>query len=236
MQSFSTKKNSLTNRIPWRRHALDSDEESKSDSEDEIFDETLRPPETATISIDDSPVKERTISPRPSTSQQSVKSRQSHRSESSEIDTEDELDRIRSKQKLASANANTNVAKLSHSSHTDDIYGKTTEEDERQTKRTDQTDDDNNHTQSISPLPEFFENKTFYLCDNISSIDDIKLRRFISVYKGELIETASLADYIITTTLLPGSGDRMKGEIVKPLWVFECNDMECLLPTKRYKF
>lgn len=207
----------------------------KSDSEDEIFDEKLRPTETATIAIDDSPAKSRgNASPRPSTSQQSAASRQSHKSDSSEVDTEDELERIRTKQKLAKTNASPIDPKPSATAT--DIYDRTTEEDERQSKRIDRTTaDDNRRPPSISPLPEFFENKTFYLCDNLSSIDDIKLRRFVTVYKGEIIETASSADYVITSRLLSGS-DHMKGEIVKPLWVFECNDMECLLPTKRYKF
>lgn len=231
-------------RIPWRRHALDSDEEIKTDSEEEIFDEKLRPSATdehssQSIELIDSPIKQTNDSPqsKPSTSSSSLlgqKSKpRSNYSESSDIDTEDEIERITQKQKQATKDSEKQTINKSPvkqtTSNNNDIYDKTTEEDERKI-------DQNNDSKSISPLPEFFEMKTFYLCDNLSSIDIIKLRRFITVYKGEIIDRSDTADYVITNQLLSTVNNKIHGEIVKPLWVFECNDMECLLPTKRYKF
>lgn len=183
--------------------------------------------------IDESPKKQTT-----SLSQKS-KSSSNHQSESSDIDTEDEIERITQKQKQAKKDTEKKLEEADKHEESpvkrkkldnEDIYDKTTEEDERKTNQ------NNNDSTSISPLPEFFEKKTFYLCDNLSSVDIIKLRRFITVYKGEIIDRADTADYVISNQLLSSSSKTIYGEIVKPLWIFECNDMECLLPTKRYKF
>lgn len=38
-------------RIPWRRFALDSDDAAASESEDEIFDKSLKPAESSSQSI-----------------------------------------------------------------------------------------------------------------------------------------------------------------------------------------
>lgn len=132
---------------------------------------------------------------------------------SSGSDTEDEIRRVLEK-------------KTSSIVSTDSIYSATTEEEIGTPKE---------KPKSITPLPEFFKGKQFYLSRNISSTDEIKLKRFIEVYGGQTTLNANASDYILSNHPKVTHSD-FKGEVVKPLWVFECNDLETLLPTKRYNF
>lgn len=140
---------------------------------------------------------------------------------SSGSDTEDEIRRVH--EKKTSSLVSTDSGSKSISS---DIYDATTEEEITVPKPT---------SKSITPLPEFLKGKRFYLSRNISSTDEIKLKRFISVYGGELTLVASDSDYILSNKSKETPAE-YKGEVVKPLWIFECNDLEMLLPTKRYNF
>lgn len=142
-------------------------------------------------------------------------------------DTEDEIERVLKKQKTAIAN--NNEKKTVTLADDEEIYGKST--DEEQAPAASQPD----KKSSVSPLPEFYKGKKFYLSRHLASVAEMKLQRFITVYCGSIIKNAANADYIISDKPKALSAD-FAGELVKPLWVFECNDMECLLPTKRYKF
>ncbi len=149
---------------------------------------------------------------------------------SSGSDTEDEICRVLAKKTTTTETTKTVDIDSSDKANNDDIYNATTEED-----------DDGSGSQSQSkitaatPLPELFKGKTFYLSQNISSTDEIKLNRYISVYGGAVTLVANKADYILSNKPKETSSD-FKGEVVKPLWVFECNELETLLPTKRYNF
>lgn len=139
---------------------------------------------------------------------------------SSGSDTEDEIRRVL--EKKTSSVVSTDSKNIS----SDDIYSATTEEESGTPKEA---------SKSITPLPEFFKGKQFYLSRNISSTDELKLKRFIDVYGGQLTLNASASDYILSNTPKETHSE-FKGEVLKPLWVFECNDLETLLPTKRYNF
>lgn len=139
---------------------------------------------------------------------------------SSGSDTEDEIQRVLDKK------SSSTKSKLKSTS-SDDVYNASTEEDE--------TVIPTPHSTSIKPLPEFYKGKKFYLSSNVSSTDEIKLKRFISVYGGEITTTAVDSDYILSNKPKAMSSD-YKGQVVKPLWVFECNELETFLPTQRYNF
>ncbi|KAJ6634702.1 DNA repair protein XRCC1, partial [Pseudolycoriella hygida] len=191
-------------RIPWRRFALDSDDGKAPESEDEIFDKSLQP--TAKSSQRGNYSKTESDTKLLSQSKQ-------RDTTTCVIDTEDEVNRVLEKK-------NSSIA----SRASDEIYNATTDEDVIAVKSSNST--------SITPLPEFFKGKCFYLSDNISSTDEIKLKRFISVYGGEITLDAIQSDYIVSNTP-QATHSNYKGEVVKPLWIFECNDLEMLLPTKR---
>lgn len=273
--------------MPWRRFALDSNDAAGSESEDEIYDISSRPNQSATDRSNDSiDPKISPICPSASpkeSSQSESKSRStlptnnlkspkksiegtechlsivlakltiessvlsdSHMSSdeesldrynlnssriernefiSSGSDTEDEIRRVLAKE--SSSIASTKAVRKSSSNSNDDIYNVTTEEEINNTP--------NPSTATITPLPEFFKGIQFYLSRNISSTDEIKLKRFITVYGGTLTIAATNSDYIVSNSAKE-TPPQYKGEVVKPLWIFECNDLEMLLPTKRYNF
>lgn len=134
-------------------------------------------------------------------------------------DTEDEIERVLERKKKLE------TAKVAATD--DDIFDKTTDEDQAPPSAT-------RADSPISPLPEFYKGKIFYLSRNVAAIEEIKLKRFIAVYGGQLSRNAAEADYIISNRSKELDSS-FRGEVVRPLWVFECNDLECLLPTKRYK-
>lgn len=141
---------------------------------------------------------------------------------SSGSDTEDEIRRVLEKK---SSVVSTDDVRASVSS--DDIYNVTTEEEINVPRPP--------SSKSLTPLPEFFKSKRFYLSKNVTSTDEIKLKRFITLYGGEVTLHAINSDYIVSNSPKQ-TPPEYKGEVVKPLWIFECNDLEMLLPTKRYNF
>lgn len=141
---------------------------------------------------------------------------------SSGSDTEDEIRRVLAKKTSSIVSTVSETKSIS----SDDMYNATTEEEGTIPKP---------KTESIKPLPEFLKGKKFYLSSNISSTDEMKLKRFISVYGGEITIVSSKSDYILSNTPKSKPAE-YKGEVVKPLWIFECNDLEVLLPTQRYNF
>ncbi|XP_053669649.1 DNA repair protein XRCC1 [Anopheles nili] len=80
----------------------------------------------------------------------------------------------------------------------------------------------------------FFLGKKFYLHPEVGAVDIIKLEKYIKSYKGTITQNMTEADYIIARNkhTLPAN---CQAEQVKPLWVYECDDMECLIPVHRYR-
>uniref|UniRef100_A0A182NRH0 BRCT domain-containing protein n=1 Tax=Anopheles dirus TaxID=7168 RepID=A0A182NRH0_9DIPT len=79
-----------------------------------------------------------------------------------------------------------------------------------------------------------FKGKKFYLHPEVGAVDIIKLEKYITTFKGTVSKEIGAVDYVIARnkqTLPIGS----RAELVKPLWVYECNDMECLIPVNRYR-
>ncbi|XP_050068947.1 DNA repair protein XRCC1 [Anopheles maculipalpis] len=82
---------------------------------------------------------------------------------------------------------------------------------------------------------DFFKGKKFFLHQELGAIDIIKLEKYIELYKGSVSNDMAGVDYVIARNKnsLPPSNSR--AELVKPLWIYECNDMECLIPVNRYR-
>ncbi|XP_058118627.1 DNA repair protein XRCC1 [Anopheles ziemanni] len=80
---------------------------------------------------------------------------------------------------------------------------------------------------------EFFKDKTFYLDSELAAVDVIKLEKYIHSHNGTLSKVLQDVDYVITRQKhkLPPSS---KAKLVKPLWIYECGEMECLIPIDRY--
>lgn len=80
----------------------------------------------------------------------------------------------------------------------------------------------------------FFKLFKFFICDDIGSVDKIKLEQLIGQYAGRITNKLSEAQYAISTRGLSCHGTVFSGEIVRPSWIYECNDLRTKLPTSRY--
>uniref|UniRef100_A0A1Q3F068 Putative dna repair protein n=1 Tax=Culex tarsalis TaxID=7177 RepID=A0A1Q3F068_CULTA len=217
----------LRKRLSWRKFALDSDDEQRSDSEGEIVDETRRPKPPQQDRSRGSPVKAASKAKSPSPHKETDEEALAHYDlddvaivdqdepptvELSGSDTEEEIERVKQKQR-EQAKAGT---------EDNGMYDKSTEEEEEK-----------NGGEKEKEL-DFFKRKRFLLDDEVGAVDVIKLERYVELYKGSITTNIADADYVVTRHQKPLPAS-FKGELVKPLWVYECHDMECLIPTKRYK-
>lgn len=211
-------------RLPWRRYALDEAEKDEPESEEEILDIKLKPAEpvqptshsTPSIDLSDDNGVQSDEDNR-YTGSADYKQNENH---SSGSDTGDEIDRVLQRN-------NNGVSKQLTNTIADDVYNRTTDEEQKVAA--------DSRYSPVEPLPNFFKSKTFYLSSNLGSVEEIKLKRYITVYGGQIVSHSSDANFILS------NNDKMVsasfcGEVVRPLWVLECNDLEMMLPTDRYKF
>uniref|UniRef100_A0A8D8FTK5 (northern house mosquito) hypothetical protein n=2 Tax=Culex pipiens TaxID=7175 RepID=A0A8D8FTK5_CULPI len=125
-------------------------------------------------------------------------------------DTEEEIERVKQKQREQTKDRS-------------EVYDKSTEEEEG-----------GNGGEEKEKQLDFFKRKRFLVDEDVGAVDVIKLERYVELYKGSVTKSIAEADYVVTRTQKPLPAS-FKGELVKPLWVYECHDMECLIPTQRYK-
>lgn len=80
-----------------------------------------------------------------------------------------------------------------------------------------------------------FENKIFYLNEDLPATDVIKLKDNIKNMLGIVTKNPHKANYIITKQgkKLPSSS--LKGEVVKEIWIRECFELQAFIPTTRYR-
>ena len=98
---------------------------------------------------------------------------------------------------------------------------------------TDEDETSINHPADTPDGSDLFVDKKFYLCGNIGSVDECKLRQMIVDHNGSMTANISTANYVITIEAL--SKLSTSSVAVKPLWVYESCHMRCLLPADRYK-
>lgn len=81
-----------------------------------------------------------------------------------------------------------------------------------------------------------FKGKVFYLNTDLSATDSIKLKDQIISMAGKVTSSAKNADYIIanSSSNLP-TGDDIKGECLKGLWINEVYELEAIIPIQRYR-
>ncbi|XP_058822954.1 DNA repair protein XRCC1 isoform X2 [Topomyia yanbarensis] len=207
---------SARKRLSWRKFALDSNDAQQTDSEGEIIDIAKKP------SMETSSSREQAGGSKAHKETDAealahydlddvvlVEDRAIETHEISGSDTEEEIERVKQKQKMYNESANK-------------MYDKSTEEDEGQTSSAD-----------ISTQMDFFKGKVFYLDPEVGSVDVIKLERYVQLYKGKITSNVLEAHYLVTRNKKPMPGS-FTGELIKPLWIYECHDMECLIPSTRY--
>ncbi|XP_055911377.1 DNA repair protein XRCC1 [Eupeodes corollae] len=200
-------------KIPWRRYALDSDEILKAESDDEILDESLKPHEPGESdekrkNSNDSDDEVLTIYDEMDTNNSQCIS--------SGSDTEDEIQKVLAKKSPQKKPTQTNSS---------DVFELSTEEEDYVAKR--------KLTQTSRDKTKFFDKMKFFISDQLSATIKIKIEQYIETFDGILTSSIEVADYLIANNPIADVGE-FKGQTVTPLWILECYDLECLIPTKRY--
>nr|CAD7433913.1 unnamed protein product [Timema monikensis] len=205
-------------RLPWRRYALDQRDKGP-ESEEEILE--LLPSsdvglENCTRSHEqtaDSPgVKEHTVNNSGSEECTSdipyVKERtasvQERTADSSDSDTEDEIERVRTAQKDDSYSGDTDV------------------------ETTNEVIQDNT---PLPHLPTFFNKITFHLSVDLDSDLRARLHRYIVAFKGKVSpDIDSKVDFVVSNSR--NAVEEGQSVRVSPQWVWNCCDKEQLLSTQ----
>uniref|UniRef100_A0A336MZK2 CSON010937 protein n=1 Tax=Culicoides sonorensis TaxID=179676 RepID=A0A336MZK2_CULSO len=97
------------------------------------------------------------------------------------------------------------------------------------------TDDDN--SRDANPVKQkLFEGKTFYMHANVLCDKSIAkhLEQVIPDQNGKIVKDLHGADYILTVDKMKSSELGVKGNILDPKWVFECIEIESLVPIRGF--
>ena len=211
-------------RIPWRRYALDRSDRDKPESEEEIHNILLKKSpskrkQSESGSDDDMVVVDKrkknggVIQKQPEDTKPALIDDPMSNDEPQSIDIKDDVE---ASEKMDTS-MSTNVMEVSTD---DELMSKS-----------------NNGSADLTQVENhIFKGKTFYLNEDLPAIDVIKLKNQINAMMGKITERASKANYVITNKgrKLPKE-EEIKGEILTSLWVFECYELEALIPTTRYK-
>lgn len=208
----------LRKRLPWRRYALDDREAGKPESDDEIHDESMMPRSSA-----ESPKQDRTLS-------LYDKEEISHNTNviSSGEDTEDELDRVRSKHNPI------------------DVSVVLSDDDSQEMKMTSRRKESSpnqsvvistDEEEGIADDGEFpvnkkgiFSGKKIFLSTILGTEDREKLSRLLGEHKAIISDKDSNSNVIVSNR----NEKKVIKDYVTPQWVYESCIMNCALPTELY--
>ncbi|XP_055636700.1 DNA repair protein XRCC1 [Toxorhynchites rutilus septentrionalis] len=215
-------------RLSWRKFALDSDDAERTDSEEEVIDITNKPKEhsereshTPKSSIKDSHqrIEKAREDPKPKETDEEVLAhydlddvivveKKTENYDVSGSDTEEDIEKVNRRINKQPENAS-------------EIYDKSTDEDGQ-----------NNIIDAVTSL-NFFSGKIFFLDEELGVVDVIKLEQYVKLYRGTITTNISEAHFVVTRNK-KYVDKQIASELIKPLWIYECHDMECLIPYQRY--
>lgn len=208
----------LRKRVPWRRYALDDREAGKPESDDEILDESMRP---ATSSTERSPEEDRALS-------LYDKDEITHKNViSSGEDTEDELDRVRSKTDVGSQERKT-TSRRKESSPNQSVVISSDEESYITVK--DQLAVMTGKEGYSVTRKGLFAGKKIFLSTSLGTDDREKLSRLLREHKATISDKDSNSNVIVSTK----NEMNVIKDYVTPQWVYESCIMNCSLPTELY--
>ncbi|XP_046664912.1 DNA repair protein XRCC1 [Homalodisca vitripennis] len=205
-------------RLPWRRFALDRNDVGTS-SEEEIWEEESVP-STSSVST-------------------TIASGIHRRSVSSGSDTEEEIERVRARQ-TANKPVTPSDHKVKESKKTDNsVLNKNLNKTDPFEDDTDVDSGSESQTAKLSlpHLPEFFDNIVFHIACDIDDDERRKLKRYITAYKGYVLDEID-GNVEYTITKLSDTAAELAEEFgisaVTPEWVWACSDAEKLVPVSDY--
>ncbi|XP_036319922.1 DNA repair protein XRCC1 isoform X1 [Rhagoletis pomonella] len=205
--------------IPWRRYALDSAELHQPESEGEILDESLRPVE---LTVGEDNYKENGLDT--SYPCHSASSRMINISLlSSGSDTDDEIRRV--VENNSSDKAKTKKTNSSHNPKRD-VFDLSTEEEEFLAKKL--------KVGADLKDKRVFKRLVFFICEDITPAERKRVEHLIKVNEGLITLEETEAHYLISTRMASDSNALLDKKIVKPDWIYECSDMEIIIPINKY--
>lgn len=201
-------------RLSWRRYALDSDDKNEPESEEEIHNVLSKPKS--------SPPKRKYPSLSGSDDDMVVVDKRLKNGAAPKLEEMKALSSVETPIVIEDPVAAV-MEERTEGTTTQDVMEVSTD-DEMGNGSLD-------HTQVENPI---FKGKSFYLNEDLSATEIIKLKNHLKAMMGKTTENSSKADYIITE-----SGRRLPSnstcEILTNRWIHECYDIGALIPTTRYK-
>ncbi|XP_070505362.1 DNA repair protein XRCC1 [Chironomus tepperi] len=228
-------------KISWRKFALDNSEKNKPESEDEILSEWHKPKSTTDIK------DEKMEQSDDSDGDMLIVDRRGQKNNAKIIiDSDSESDMA-----IVDKTNKNNIKddKMDSKQDNDDDYNINRFKDEQQQPQNiDVTNNNKNEMEtdvysdddSVSSIDittvecQAFKDKIFYLNEDLSATDKIKLRDNIKHMLGIVTKNPHKAHYIISKQgkKLPTN---FKAEVVKEIWIRECFDLQAFIPTTRYR-
>lgn len=223
-------------RLPWRRFALDSSEMAESESEEEIYVDWLKPKtsdEQEQEKIDDEKMEEDEDDD-DDDMVIVVKQKSPPKVVVNDSDSDDDMKMvvINKKDDNIKNDSDEGVKDIEDSSN-----GNSNNNNLLNTSGSQEREYSEDSVSSIDITQvecQIFRDKVFYLNEDLSATDKIKLPDMIKSMVGTVTKNPFKASYIITKEgrSLPR---KFTGEVVKEIWVRECCDLQAFIPTKRYK-
>ncbi|GJQ65292.1 hypothetical protein Trydic_g7412 [Trypoxylus dichotomus] len=210
-QSWVTDCHTSRKKLPWRRYALDNNDKSKDESEEEILEEVVNEVLDAPIENDGDD--------------------DDNRDNRSGSDTEDEIERINTLQKLKEKHGTNSdrTKKISEDCSPQPIYTFDDDTDDEVSK--------SGAENGLPSLPNFFEDKVFYINNNLSIDEKKTLVKYITACNGTIKTSLSNdVNYLIATKEDKlDLNDLHSGiSIVHPNFVYECFNFKMIVPLDKF--
>ncbi|XP_053950988.1 DNA repair protein XRCC1 [Anastrepha ludens] len=199
--------------LPWRRYALNGSDLNQPESEEEVLDESLRPNALPVVKNNSKNVDVNTTD-----SLHSARSSNEIISTiSSGSDTEDDIERVlQNKRSHCTAEAN----------ETRSAFDASTEEEDFLAKKV--------KIEANLKGGMILKGLVFFICEDITSAERKIVENLIKTNGGTISFEMNEAQYLISNGLSTDKIRSKYGSLVKPDWIYECNDMEIKVPINKY--
>lgn len=219
-------------RLPWRRFALDSEEQSEPESEEEIHCEwNNAKANNADMDIDSD--DDMLIVDKRS---EAVKQPNSPKAKIVESDSDGDVEVVVCKpSKVTAINVDDDDDEEEEQEKEEASQPKDSDDSQKENQMQDFSDDSSISSVDITTVEcDVFKTKIFYLHKDLSATDKILLKDHIKQMLGVLTKNPYKADYVVVKfgKSLPIN---CKAEVVKEIWIRECFELKAFIPTSRYK-
>ena len=215
-------------RLPWRRYALDKNDQNKNESEDEVGEEVTETSNDYDCDTDEEIEKIKLEETKQKLKEESKTKIPKPEADSYDCDTDEEIDNIKSEMKK---NPEVVTPESRNEENTDDeCYDAETDVDEEDVRKLlPETD----HLKYES-LPKFFTNLEFHIDKDLKGDERKLIQRYIVAAGGRVRKSRSKANHVLTKFIGEDSRKNCSAKFVNPSWVFACHDKGGLEDIEKY--